>query len=338
MADVKSLLQPQTAADLAAAGLLPQPEIIPAPPVAPPADVAAAAMPPLEPAQPPSPLMPPEPMPQFDVQAPPVGATLADLVQVPAGGTIERANVMSPAAAPAGLGAVQGAAQPVLERSDPLAQIQAADAVVEQFVAKNVAKQKQAQAVEAQAADEELERKEAAALEARIAEIDAQPQVRNLAQVFDKGSFGEKIGAALSLMAGGIAQGMLGLKSNPALDTINALVEQQAAKNKLNAEEKASLRKQFYDNILLRLKKKEALVDNELKRSQIAENFAQVQNLRNSAAAEQAKLASARAISGMLAGSAVPAATPQIAAKNQQIEAALQHLDATDAKIGRAHV
>lgn len=346
MADV---LSPQTAADLAAAGLLPAGMAAPVPPIpmaevppvaaasAPPmpgpADVAQAAMPPLAPAAAPAPLAEPAPVPTPAelLPNPPV-----DFAPMDAGVPADYASMQATAPSMPNISPDMQAA-PATEmpsmQPDPIAEIQAADAAIEQVVTKQVAKQKQAQAVEAQQADAELEAAEQHKVDARIAEIDAQPQVRSLADIFNKGSFGDKLGAALALMAGGIAQGMLGLKSNPALDTINALVEQQANKNKLNAEEKASLRKQLYDNILLRLRKKELQTDNEYKRSQIAKNYAEIQKLRVDAENEQRKLASTKAINQLLQGdAAIPAATPEIAARNQKIETVLQHLDATDSK------
>lgn len=213
-------------------------------------------------------------------------------------------------------------------------QAQAADSVAEQIVAKNVAKQAQAHAVKVVAADKEQEDAEKVKLEDRIKQIDAQPQVRGLAQIFSSGSTGEKIGAALALLAGGVAQGILGLKENPAMTTINSLVEQQAQRNKLNQEEKESLRKQIYDNVLLKLRKKELSSEDALRKSQIQENIAQVEHLRGQAAQKQAELAAAHAVSAVLNGNgnSVPAATPEIAARNKQVEDVLSYLDAKDPK------
>lgn len=79
--------------------------------------------------------------------------------------------------------------------------------------------------------------------EKRIQETD-EYVARSLPEIMQKGTLGQKLGAALAVIAGGVAQGMLKLNSNPALDVINKEVDRYAAQQKLKADEREALRKQ----------------------------------------------------------------------------------------------
>lgn len=106
-------------------------------------------------------------------------------------------------------------------------------------------------------------------VERKRQEIDAQVRVKSLPELMSTGSFGQKLGAALAIAIGGISQGLTGAKSNPALDMIDKLVEQQAQKDKLNSEEYLSLKKQATDAALLELKKSETASENAYRKQQI---------------------------------------------------------------------
>lgn len=86
-----------------------------------------------------------------------------------------------------------------------------------------------------------------AELDQKLAQIDARVRHKSVQDIFQGGSTGQKIAAALSIMAGGISQAFTGAKTNPVLDYMDKVVEQQSAKDKLSQDEKDSLRKQVYE-------------------------------------------------------------------------------------------
>lgn len=79
---------------------------------------------------------------------------------------------------------------------------------------------------------------------------------RSLPEIMRNGTFMQKLGAALAVLAGGASQGLLGLSSNPVLDQINKEVERYASAQKLKAEEKEALRKQTMEAANLAIKEK----------------------------------------------------------------------------------
>lgn len=88
---------------------------------------------------------------------------------------------------------------------------------------------------------------EQAAVRKRLSDLDNQTRTRSLPEILKNGSFGDKFGAALTVMLGGLAQGIGQLKSNPVMDFFDKQAEMQAKKDSLNAEQKMSLQKQLYE-------------------------------------------------------------------------------------------
>ncbi len=106
-------------------------------------------------------------------------------------------------------------------------------------------------------------------LKQKFAEIDSRVRQKSLGEVFQTGSTGQKIGMSLAVLVGGIAQGLLGQKTNPVVDFLNQAVEQQAAKDKLNNEEKEVLRRQVFEQGQLELQKLENATQNAFRKDSI---------------------------------------------------------------------
>lgn len=100
--------------------------------------------------------------------------------------------------------------------------------------------------------------------------IDDRVRSKSLAEIFQGGSLGQKIGAAFAVLAGGVSQGLTGAKSNPVLDYMDKIVDQQSAKDKLSMEEKEALRKQVYEQGQNELKKLENATQNAYRKDQLS--------------------------------------------------------------------
>lgn len=258
-------LPPDIAAALAAKAGLPAPAVeaplVPNAPLAAdaalapnapldPAAVAQQAMPSLEPYSAPAPIAPTA---LFDAPAPPPGATLADTVQIPPGETIASPDTKftHPAAAPISPEFEQAQAAEALAREEEAQ----AQAQFETQEADKISKQERRAAVRQIAAKDAIETavkayedekaQQAANQAAQTEELQKAGQergARTLADIMQNGSWGQQLGAALSIMAGGVAQGLLKLQSNPALDVINKMVEQEGERRKLDLQAKKELR------------------------------------------------------------------------------------------------
>lgn len=84
-------------------------------------------------------------------------------------------------------------------------------------------------------------------LQRDIAQQDDSVRQKSLPEIMQRGSFGEKLGASIALLLGGLSQGMTGAKSNPVMDFIDRQVEAQAQRDKLNQESKLALKKSLLD-------------------------------------------------------------------------------------------
>jgi len=100
--------------------------------------------------------------------------------------------------------------------------------------------------------------------------IDDRVRSKSLAEIFQSGSTGQKIGAAFAMLAGGVSQGLTGAKSNPVVDFMDRIVEQQSAKDKLSMSEKEALRKQVYQQGQNELKKLESATQNAYRKDQLS--------------------------------------------------------------------
>lgn len=100
--------------------------------------------------------------------------------------------------------------------------------------------------------------------------IDKRVRTKSLGEIFQSGSTGSKLGAALAILVGGVSQGLTGAKTNPALDMMDRLAERQAQKDKLSLDEKEMLRKQIYEAGGLELRKLENATQNAYRKDQLS--------------------------------------------------------------------
>ena len=124
-------------------------------------------------------------------------------------------------------------------------------------------------------------------LKAQFDKMDAQVRQQSFGEIFKGGSTGDKLLAALSIALGGASQALTGARTNPAIDFMNQLVEQQAQKDQLTNQQKEMLRKQVYDAGALEAKRLEDATNNAFRKDQLR---LQQQELAIKAGEIQAKL------------------------------------------------
>lgn len=94
------------------------------------------------------------------------------------------------------------------------------------------------------AADAEKEKQ----AQQKATELVEKEELTSLPELMQKGSWGQKLGAALAVMAGAYSQGLTQSKSNPVLDFMEQNFNQAMAKRKARADEKAALEAAFWKN------------------------------------------------------------------------------------------
>lgn len=104
----------------------------------------------------------------------------------------------------------------------------------------------------------------------QIEALDNQTRTKSLGEIMSGGTFGQKLGAAVALGLGAVSQGLSGAKTNPVMDYLDKTAEQQAAKDKLTAEQKDSLRKNLYQQAHIELQKLEQDSTNQYRKQQLA--------------------------------------------------------------------
>lgn len=144
----------------------------------------------------------------------------------------------------------------VEERSEPIRA-----ARTEQFALDKMAAEEQKMLERQQLRETEVEK--------QVAEIDKRVRQKSLNEIMQGDSLGAKLGAAFAVMLGGVSQGLTGAKSNPVLDYMNNVVEKQAAKDKLNLDEKEALRANVYRQGQEELKKLDSKSLNAFHRDQL---------------------------------------------------------------------
>lgn len=87
----------------------------------------------------------------------------------------------------------------------------------------------------------------------KLQDEEKEVRFKSLPEIMQTGSLGEKFSVALAIMLGGVSQGLLGTKTNPAIDLIDKLVEQQATKDKLDASKTAALKEAAYKEGMLKV-------------------------------------------------------------------------------------
>lgn len=104
--------------------------------------------------------------------------------------------------------------------------------------------------------------------------------VRTLGEIMNSGDFGDKLGAALAVLAGGLSQGLLRSNSNPAVDAINNAVEQEAKKRKMSFDEKLELQRATIAEAELRLKQQDAASNDPIKKQTLQKLIAETNELK----------------------------------------------------------
>lgn len=288
-----STLSPEVAAALAAQmGIQPQGPLadVPAPADMPasPADVAAAAMPQLPPASVPQSNVPPQPVilpaeqvpfSSFEPVAPDytsVHAQAPNVIQAPRPednqAFAQQLEAQQAAAAQAAKEAAE--AEESQRQAAEASQLQKKEnrAATQQVAAKTAIDA----AVEAYENEKVLNAKKQADQAAQLVADGQTRGAKTLGEIMQNGSWGQRIGAALAVMAGGAAQGLLKLGSNPALDTINKMVEQEGEKRKLDMQQRKELREAALADSKFRLDELQQKVSNELTKANIAKMKADI--------------------------------------------------------------
>lgn len=158
------------------------------------------------------------------------------------------------------------------EQADPMAQMQAlaAQKQAEFQEAQRLAAEQgvaNAQMAKAQAdADKQIEVDSIASNQLKQEDDQAALTVR---EIFQKGSLGQKLGSAISILIGGYAQGLTGAAKNPVLDFLDKVDTEILNDRQLQAKERAAVRQHMLDIVDQKLKQAKANVDDAHTRAQI---------------------------------------------------------------------
>jgi hypothetical protein len=136
-----------------------------------------------------------------------------------------------------------------------------------------------------QASDRRLE-KLRGETDTAIKAVDDQVRQGSLSQILQDGSWGQRLGAVLAIGLGSVGAALTG-QPNAALSYFDKMAEAQAQKDKLNADQKESLKRQLYEQGVLELKKLEAATDSAYKKDQINMQRQQLNNAIAAARAQQ---------------------------------------------------
>lgn len=117
----------------------------------------------------------------------------------------------------------------------------------------------------------------------QFAALDAEGRSTSLNEILSNGSFGQRLGTIIALSMGAVSQGLSGAKSNPVMDYLDKVAEQQAAKDKLTLEKKQMLKKHLYDQSILELNKLENATNSAFRKDQINMQRAQMEAQRDAA-------------------------------------------------------
>ncbi len=205
----------------------------------------------------------------------------------------------------------------VQEASRAIAAAEDQRAAVEQVAQYEAVESKRA--LEAQKQLEDFERRET-------------DEVRStgLREMLTTGNLGNKLGAAIAVMLGGVSQGLTGAKSNPVLDYINTAVEQQAQKDKLTLAKKDALRKLIIEESQLKLNELKERTDSAYKKGLIDVAWAQLADSHDRASKAiqleqykaQKRAEAFDAVHGQLLR--LPTADPKVAESNARLHSQMK--------------
>ncbi len=159
---------------------------------------------------------------------------------------------------------------------EPTPQQQAqADAAIHAPVQQEVAAHRAAEAAQKDIAAEQLRIADELEKRRNDAIVDASKTIdevrfRSLPEIFQRGSFGDKLGASIALLMGGVSQGLTGAKTNPVLDFIDTQVARQDAKDKLTGEQKIALRKILIDEAQVKMQALENASQDQFRKGSLA--------------------------------------------------------------------
>ncbi len=169
-------------------------------------------------------------------------------------------------------------------------QQQQADAAIKAPVQQQIAVQRAHQGAQRDIAAEMLKQaddlqkiRDDAAADAQRVENDV--RVKTLPQIMQQGSFGEKLGASIALLVGGISQGLTHAKTNPVEDFIDSAVARQDAKDKLTAEQKLAAKKLMLDSAIAKMTALEHASQDQNRRGLLQVSIGHLQLARDEATA-----------------------------------------------------
>lgn len=167
-------------------------------------------------------------------------------------------------------------------------------------------------------------------------DVRAQVRNRSLPEMLTQGSYTSRIMSGLAVLAGGVSSGILGKEGNVVIDQIDKGVEQQAAKDKLNNEQRMALKREALDAVKTQIDTLQARTQNASAKANLDIAKAKLHQEREELNLKIMQAHQAKALNNVIAGlrseGSVPAATPQIAKRNSQLNAALQAVEASDPK------
>jgi hypothetical protein len=287
-------------------------------------DIGAQVVPDLKPTMVPgtSPLAPP---PEYISQSEllPPGATLADISQVPQGQSILSTpqTGATPVADPIVDTMQQTALQSIAQKSEDQALQQHAEA-----------KGQQSAKLKAEASDAEAANIVNAKTQQAVEESNAAGH-SSLRSIMQNGSLGQKFAAVLAVMAGGVGAALTG-GPNQSLVMFDKMLSEEMERQKFTEAQKDQTRRAALEEAELRLKQAAQKTDSEYKKSQIQQNLDEITMKRQQMQQSLVEQVQAKEASKVLESQSgqVAAATPQIAAKNRQLEDALNFYETTNPK------
>lgn len=197
--------------------------------------------------------------------------------------------------------------------------------------------------------------KEVAAQKAEAAQVAAQEKIQenvqqqvqeenklgytSLQDLMQRGTLGQKIGAALAILVGGVSQGLTGAKENPALAAMNTAFDQEARRAQLGQQDKELARRAMYDDMRNRLEAAQQQTDSDYKKQQIQlakrELDLKIQDM-DQKRVQAIEAAQAEKMFEQAFKPSTKAASPQIAKENEQMQSLLAKLERENPKKAEA--
>ena len=98
---------------------------------------------------------------------------------------------------------------------------------------------------------------------------DASVRSSSLTEIMNGGGFGQKLGASIAVLLGGVSQGLTGAKTNPVMDFLDSEVKRQAEKDKLTLSQRESLRKHLLGVAENTVRERAEFTGNEIKKQHL---------------------------------------------------------------------